>query len=139
MPPIPYPPLEHYNYDAIEEKGCTCILCTSLQDAEENVNFEKCMGRYHPYYKECTCRSCKAYENYLALWNKYNIYGELSYNVKDCKSGEPFLRWLFDLMRDESYKPDKWWANIGERPTEMWIDRWHNYLPKHLLTVSGLW
>lgn len=97
------------------------------------------MSKYHPYYKGCQCNSCLAYVSYLATWNKYNIYGELSYNTKDSANGETFMRWLYSLMKDENYRPDSWWANIGERPTDIWINKWHAALPKHLLAVSGLW
>ena len=147
------PPLEHYDYDELEEEGsrCGCPLCVNYWDLLAEQNFYSAVCAKHKH--DCRCKSCMernaSHVSYMAALSKRDTYSELSFiisrRMEETKhthvTGPEFLRWVYSRMADRGWKTEGWWAITSANISlQEWIDQWQvQCLPERMWGVSGLY
>jgi hypothetical protein len=142
------PPIAHYDYDELEEKGreCTCALCENYRTTFAIYDEYRIMCRGHE--RSCSCYLCtqknEVQISYLAALSQRDTYCELSYLTvghSRKKLAPQFLGWLYSRMTDPTYRSEKWWAIKGPcKSLAEWMIEWQiANLPRHLWNVSGVY
>lgn len=139
------PPIEHFDYDEMEEPGsvCECPLCEAYRTTYEMYDNISKIAKHHK--AGCSCYMCsqktEAQIAYLAALSKRDTFSELSYLTHEHKLGSIFLGWIYDRMSDAKFHSDAWWAIKAPAVTlQTWMDIWQRkFMPRSLWAVSGLY
>lgn len=147
------PPLEHFDYDELEDENsqCGCVLCTAYRDSLAEFTYYSAICSRHK--RTCKCTYCKERNSsqivHMAALNKRDTYSELSFVVNRRMDesahthlvGTQFLQWIYNRMIDKAWKTEGWWAIQASNFTlQDWIEQWQlAYLPRALWEVSGIY
>jgi hypothetical protein len=103
-----YPPLDHYDYSAIDT-GCCCTVCEDQRI--RLIEMTVLVVATADHHRICKCKLCKERKAsrtaYFAAVNRRDLYSESSYHAK-IWLGESFMTWITSVLEDKQ-RSDGWW------------------------------
>lgn len=103
-------PVEHYNYDVLDNPydPCPCVLCVRARETILTANLLLIPDMHAP--ARCRCVACtqrkRADAAALEAINRRTVYSELSWLVRRQRWAPGFLQWLWIHVADLEWRPE---------------------------------
>lgn len=133
--------LHHFDYDRLDVE-CACSICVSWRLKRTEFEHRKALTKGH--HRTCYCWRCiqkrKAQTEYLAIFNKRDVYCELSwYASKNEKTYGKYLAYWAETVVSSDKISSGWWATRSVYyPLYHFLHQFERAYSSKVPSVSGL-
>jgi len=133
--------LHHYDYPVLDVE-CTCAFCADWR--EKRTDFDKWKALTRSHKRSCFCWKCcrrrDAQTEYLASFNKRDVYCELSwYASKHEKTyGPTLINWVEAALLNDTLGSGWWSTRAPYYPLYHFLHKFQTAHSAAMPAVSGL-